>query len=173
MSLARTMLLSRSMARRPHPLSFVGAGLAGGAVFLVVELALLPPTKHVPFDWILRLLAAFMAGPVTLTAPRSMDAGLVAPALGMHAAFSLAFGWVFCRMEDTLSFWRAVVFSLALGFGLYMFNFYVMTWVFPWWATVRGGATILAHLLFGVTTVLAHKGLGSIRLRPRVTSLEA
>jgi hypothetical protein len=151
----------------------VGAGLAGGAVFLVVELLLLPPTKHVPFDWILRLLAAFLAGPVTLTAPRSGDPGLIVPALGIHAAFSLAFGWVFCRMEDTLPFWRAILFALALGFGLYMFNFYVMTYVFPWWATVRGGASILAHLLFGVTTVLAHKGLGSIRLRPRVPLLEA
>lgn len=142
-------------------------------MFLVVELLLLPPTEHLPFDWILRLLAAFMAGPVTLTAPRSMDAGLVAPALGMHAAFSLAFGWVFCRMEDTLPFWRAILFSIALAFGLYMFNFYVMTWVFPWWASVRGGATILAHVLFGVTTVLTHKGLGSVRLPGRVTSLEA
>lgn len=161
------------MERRSHPLSFVGAGLAGGAVFLVVELLFLPPTKHVPYDWIMRLLAAFMAGPVTLTAPPSMDAGLVAPALGMHAAFSLAFGWIFCRMEDTLTFWRAIAFSVAAAFGLYMFNLYVMTWVFPWWASVRGGATIAAHLLFGVTTVLAHKGLGGIRLRPRVTSLEA
>lgn len=142
-------------------------------MFLVIELLLLPPTKHVRFDWILRLLAAFLAGPVTLTAPRSGDAGLIVPALGIHAAFSLAFGWVFCRMEDTLPFWRAIIFSLALGFGIYMFNFHVMTYVFPWWATVRGWATILAHLLFGVTTVLAHKGLGSIRLRPRVTSLEA
>lgn len=167
------MLASGGMVRRSHPLSFVGAGLAGGAVFLVFELLLLPPTKHVAFDWILRLLAAFMAGPVTLTAPSSMDAGLVAPALGMHAAFSLAFGWIFCRMEDTLPFWRAILFSIALAFGLYMFNFYVMTWVFPWWASVRGGATIVAHVLFGVTTVLAHKGLGSIRLPGRVTSLEA
>ncbi|HTQ47459.1 MAG TPA: hypothetical protein VMI75_32105 [Polyangiaceae bacterium] len=161
------------MDRRSHPLSFVGAGLAGGAVFLVVELLLLPPTKHVRFDWILRLLAAFLAGPVTLTSPRSADAALIVPAVGIHAAFSLAFGWVFCRMEDTLPFWRAILFSLALAFGLYMFNFHVMTYVFPWWATVRGGVTILAHLLFGVTTVLAHKGLGSIRLRPRVPSLEA
>jgi hypothetical protein len=139
-------------------------------VFLLVELLLLPPTKHVHFDWIFRLLAAFLAGPVTLTAPRSIDAGLIVPALGMHVALSLAFGWVFCRMEDTLTFWQAILFSLALAFGLYMFNFYVMTWVFPWWATVRGGATILAHELFGVTTVLTHKGLGSIRLRPRVIS---
>lgn len=171
--MARTVLLSRSMTRRSHPLSFVGAGLAGGAVFLIVELLLLPPTRHVPFDWILRLLASFMAGPVTLNAPHSVEGGLIAPALGMHAAFSLAFGWVFCRMEDTLTFWRAILFSIALGIGIYVFNFYVMTWVFPWWASARGGATILAHVLFGVTTVLAHKGLGSVRLGPRVTSQEA
>lgn len=158
---------------RLHPLSFVGAGLAGGAVWLVVELLFLPLTNHVSLDWILRLLAAFMAGPVTLGAPRSMDAGLIAPALGMHAAFSLAFGWMFCRMEDTLPFWRALLFAAALGFGIYMFNFYVMTWVFPWWVTARGGITILAHVLFGVTTVLAHKGLSGIQFGPRVRSAEA
>ena len=139
----------------------------------MVELLFLPLTNHVGFDWIFRLLAAFMAGPVTLHAPRSIDAGLIAPAIGMHAAFSLAFAWVFCRMEDTLTFGRALAFAAVLGFGIYMFDFYVMTWVFPWWITARGVATILAHVLFGVTTVLAHKGLRGMQLGPRVRSAEA
>lgn len=143
----------------------MGAGLTGGAVFLLTELLLLPPTKHVPVDWILRLIALLMAGPVTLTAPPSMVGGLLAPAIGMHAALSLVFGYVFCGIEDMLSFPRALAASIVLGLLLYLFNFHVMTLIYPWFASIRGPATMLAHVLFGVTTVLAHKGfrLGSSR----------
>ncbi len=153
--------------RRFHPLSFVGAGLAGGAAFLVLELVLLPPTKHVGVDWFLRLVAALMAGPFTLSAPSTQVGAVIAPALGMHASLSLAFGWIFCRMEDTLTFWQAIVGSVALGVGIYSFDFHVMTYLFPWFAMARGIATVIAHVAFGLTTVLTHKGLSGLRLPGR------
>ncbi len=161
-----------TVAKRFRPFSFVGAGLAGGLVFLVTELVLLPPTKHVPADWILRLIASLMAGPITLTAPSTLEVGLLAPALGMHAAFSLLFGYVFCQLEDDFSFWGAIVASVLLAVGIYIFDFHVMTRAFPWFASARGGATLLAHIFFGVTTVLTHKGLRSLRL-PLATRADA
>jgi hypothetical protein len=110
------------MARRFGRLGFVGAGLAGGVVFLAVELLFLPPTRHVPPDWILRLIASLMAGPETLTAPASLEVVLLAPAIGIHAVFSLALGYVFCRMEDSLPFWRALVASVLLALAVYVFD---------------------------------------------------
>ena len=130
----------------------------------------LPPTRHVPPDWILRLIASLMAGPETLTAPASLEVVLLAPAIGIHAVFSLALGYVFCRMEDSLPFWRALVASVLLALAVYVFDFYVMTRTLPWFASARGGATLSAHVLFAVTIVLAHKGLRDLRL-PRPTGV--
>jgi hypothetical protein len=161
------------MASRFRPFSFVGAGLCGGVAFLVVELLVLPPTKHVPSDWILRLIASLMAGPVALTAPHGLEMGLLAPALGMHAAFSLAFGYAFCRMEDTLPFFLAIVVNTVLAVALYLFNFHFMTRWFPWFATARGAATVLAHVVFGLTTVVTHKGLRNLEFPLRGISARA
>jgi hypothetical protein len=149
------------MTRRSGTFGFVGAGLTGGAVFLVIQLVLLPATLHVPVDWMLRLIASLLAGPVTLTSAPGKTGAVLAPALAMHTALSLLFAYVLCKIGDALPFWRAIVVGAAFGLGLYMFNFYVMTLVLPWFITVRGGATVLAHVLFGATTMLAHKGLSS------------
>jgi uncharacterized membrane protein YagU involved in acid resistance len=146
--------------RRPfHPLSWAGAGLAGGAVFLAVELVLLPIVNHLPADWFLRLLAALITGPVALTHPAGQNGALLVCAFIAHLTFSLAFAFVLCRVEDSLPFLAAIAASALLGLALYMINFYLLTLAFPWFATIRGGVTIAAHVAYGVTTTVTHKGL--------------
>lgn len=164
------------MAQPLRPLSYVGAGLAGGAVFLLVELTLLPLTKHLPAIWFLRLVAALQAGPVALYEPTTQwphvpaVVVVVLPALGMHMALSLAFAFVFCKAEDELSLSGSIVVSALLGVALYLQNFYIFTLLFPWFETARGGATILAHVLYGVTTALTHKGLRRVRVPRRAAA---
>jgi hypothetical protein len=158
------------MARHMRNFSFVGAGLIGGAVFLLVEVILLPATKGLPADWMLRLVATLLAGPGTLGAPPAMAGAAIIPALSMHAALSLAFAYVLCRMVDGQPFWRALAVGLGFGAALYGFNFHVMTGIFPWFVTARGGATLLAHLLFGATTVLTHRGLSGIQVPLRTSA---
>jgi hypothetical protein len=157
-------------AREFRHLTFVGAGLVGGAVFLVVELVFLPITNHLPADWILRLITSLMAGPVALTHPAGQIGGLLITALAVHAALSTAYAVGLCRMEDELSIAGSIAASALMGFAIYLVNFYLMTFAFPWFASARGGATIAAHVLFGVTTALTHKGLKGLRgvsARPR------
>jgi hypothetical protein len=152
--------------RRPfHPLSAVGAGLVGGAVFLGVELVFLPLVNHVPADWILRLIASLMAGPVTLSWPAGQIGGLVLTAAGVHAALSVAYAFVLCRVEDELTVGRAIAASALMGLAIYLVNFYLLAPVFPWFASARGGVTLTAHALYGISTALTHKGLRRIRGR--------
>jgi hypothetical protein len=147
-----------------HPLSAVGAGLVGGAVFLATELVFLPLVNHLPADWILRLIASLMAGPVTLSWPAGQLGGLVLTAAGVHAALSVAYAFVLCRMEDELGLIAAIVASALMGLAIYLVNFYLLSPVFPWFASARGGATLAAHVLYGITTALTHKGLRRISL---------
>ncbi len=156
------------MAQRPpfQPLSWVGAGFVGGWVFLVVELALLPTVEHVPSSWFMRLLAAFVAGPVTLTWPAAQNAAIVLDGLVPHFVLSLGFAYLLCRVQDELSLPGAVLASLLLGFAIYLVDFYLLAPVFPWFTTVRGGVTIAAHLAYALTTVLVHRGLSGLAMIP-------
>ena len=42
------------------------------------------------------------------------------------------------------------------GFVIYIVNFHVLTRVFPWFAESRGMATLLAHLVFGMSAAFLY-----------------
>jgi hypothetical protein len=148
-----------AMPRPFRVLPAVGAGLVGGAVFLVVELVFLPIVNHVPADWILRLIGSLTAGPVTLSWPAGQIGSLVVNTLLAHAALSVAYALLLCRMEDEVSPTGSVAVGALMGFAIYLVNFYLLSPIFPWFASARGVVTIAAHVLYGVTTALTHRGL--------------
>jgi hypothetical protein len=45
---------------------------------------------------------------------------------------------------------------VAFGIVAYVWNFYVMTVVFPWFASERGSGPLLANLLFGVVAAITY-----------------
>jgi peptidoglycan/LPS O-acetylase OafA/YrhL len=64
---------------------------------------------------------------------------------------------------------RAVVTGAAFGLVLYLINFFVFIYWFPWLAELRGWATIAAHLAFGVVAALLYWKLGERQRAAGVT----
>jgi hypothetical protein len=153
------------MARTLPSLTAIGAGLAGGAVFFAVEVLFLPIEKHVPADTILRVMAEVLAGPVTLTRPAGQTGALLFLSLLVCGTAAVVFGFFFCRMEDGLSLGRSIVAAALMGFALYLVCFYLVTYLFPGFARIRGLTSLAACVLYGVTTAVTHKGLRLARLR--------
>jgi hypothetical protein len=158
------------MPRPFRVLPAVGAGLVGGAVFLVIELVFLPIANHVPPDWILRLIASLAAGPITLSWPAGQIGGLIVDALAAHAALSVAYAIVLCRMEDEVSPPESIAVGALMGFAIYLVNFYLFSLIFPWFVSARGVVTIVAHLAYGVSTALTHRGLRRVQTAERVAA---
>jgi hypothetical protein len=156
------------MPRQFRVLPAVGAGLVGGAVFLAIELIFLPVANHLPADWILRLVASLAAGPITMSWPAGQTGALIVNTLAAHAALSVAYAILLCRMEDEVSPAGSVAIGALMGFAIYLVNFYLLSPIFPWFASARGVVTIVAHLAYGVTTALTHRGLRRIRTAERV-----
>jgi hypothetical protein len=40
----------------------------------------------------------------------------------------------------------------VFGLAIYLINFYGMVRMFPWFVDLRGWATLVAHLIFGMST---------------------
>jgi hypothetical protein len=157
------------MARTIPSLPAAGAGLAGGAVFLLVELVFLPLEKHASPGLVLRLLAGALAGPVTMTWPAGHIGSLLVLSLLVVLTFSILVGFFFCAMADELSLGGAIVASMLMGFALYLVVFYglALPFAFPWLASARGVTSLVACVLYGVTTSVAHKGLRLVARVPR------
>ena len=145
--------------REPDWLAAAVAGFAAGAVLMVLELSWAAlASSNGPWR-ISQLVAALTLGPNTLQAsPYSYDSGIVAVALGTHYLLGVGFGVMLGFIIAGFHYDTSLVVMLLIGAAfsvlLYLFNFYVLTRAFPWFTELRGGKTVLAHLVLGIATAL-------------------
>ena len=133
--------------------SAIWAGLIGGTVFLIVNL-LLSPILLGGNAWVqIRLLASIVMGPEILAPPATFDAGALVAALISHYALSVGFALVVAYVIHRGGLIAGMIGGAALGLFLYAINFYTLTYFFPQFFPMRGGAMLLSHLIFGAVVV--------------------
>lgn len=129
------------------------AGFAAGAVLMVLEL-LWSTIIMGSSPWeTSHMIAAIVMGQDAL---QSTDFNLmiVAVALITHYVLGIAFALVLSAMIVSFRFDSSIGMVLLSGavFGvvMYLFNFYGMVRFFSWFAEMRGWATVVAHVIFGM-----------------------
>lgn len=129
------------------------AGFAAGAVLMVLEL-LWSTIIMGSSPWeTSHMVAAIMMGQDAL---QSTDFNLmiVAVALITHYVLGIAFALILSGMIVSFRFASSIGMVLLSGavFGvvMYLFNFYGMVRFFSWFAEMRGWATVVAHVIFGM-----------------------
>lgn len=135
------------------------AGLAAGAVLMVLELvwaAMLGDRD----PWILsRHVAAIVMGREILQAT-TFDVVVVGVALATHYLLGIFSGLVVGALiagfhwETSLGMMQAI--GAAFGAVIYLVNFHVLTALFPWFSDLRGWATFIGHLVFGMSAALLY-----------------
>lgn len=145
--------------RLPDATAAAVAGLAAGAVLMVLEL-LWTSFVTAGDPWrVSRLVAALLMG-VDPLQTGGFDALVVAVALlthyGLGIGFGLALAWLIAgfRLESNPALTLAI--GALFGLALYLIDFYVMVRVFPWFIPLRGWPTLAAHLVFGIVAALMY-----------------
>lgn len=135
------------------------AGLAAGAVLMVLELVWSTLVAGGSPWAVSRMIAAILMGPATLQSPE-FNLEVVAMALAAHYVLGVGFGLVLAaiivpfRLDSTVG--MALLVGAVFGVALYLLNFYGMTRFFPWFAELRGAPTVVTHLIFGMTAALLY-----------------
>ncbi|MFC3549752.1 hypothetical protein ACFOLC_01840 [Lysobacter cavernae] len=125
------------------------AGLAAGAVFLVLELILTPLFMGMS-AWVPpRMIAAITMGRSVLPPPDTFDTTAVSAAIVVHVVLSLAYALVFAFVAKGRSVVADTMLGAGFGLLLYLVNFYGFTLWFPWFAEARHWVSIATHLAFG------------------------
>jgi hypothetical protein len=151
----------RGRSARPDWTAAAVSGFAAGAVLMVLEL-FWAATMSNDGPWrIPGMVAAIVTGEaVPMAGPSAFDAGTVALALVVHYALGVVFGLVLGMLvagfhaEASLGGMQTL--GAAFGVALYLLNFHGLTVWFPWFAELRGGATLLAHMIFGITAAVLY-----------------
>lgn len=145
-------MVSTPHAVRPafDPKAAIGAGVISGVVFMMLEMLLVPMFLG-GSPWAPpRMIAAIAMGRDVLPPPATFDAGIMIVAIMIHMVLSIALGLVFALLARGWTIGMAIVAGAVFGLVIYLFNFYVMTAVFPWFADARHWVSIVAHVVFGL-----------------------
>lgn len=149
----------------------IWAGIISGAVFLVMELIMVPVFLGGSPWGPPRMIAAIVMGqdvlPMPQGPPPTFSLGIILVAMVVHFALSIAFAVALAFIIRSMSTGAAIGVGAAFGLALYLINFYGFTAVFPWFAMARNWVSIVAHIVFGVVAAAAYRGLAKERPAPR------
>lgn len=137
------------------------AGLAGGAVLMVLDLvwsAFFNP--HGPWRTSHMIAPIFIGTDVLKTSGYAFHAGVVAIALAVHYLLGILFGLVIAalieqfRLDDRAT--HAAGMGIGVGVLLYLVNFEALAAFFPWLGQLQGAETVAAHVVFGAVAALLY-----------------
>ncbi len=135
------------------------AGFGAGGILMLLELAFSAAMDLDPWR-MPRLIAAMILGdPVLQVGGYSLS--VLASALAVHYLLGTFFGLVLCALiapfQLDSSHGMVLLAGAVFGVALYLFNFYVIATVLPWFIEARGWTTLLGHVVFGMATALIYR----------------
>jgi len=137
------------------------SGFAAGAVLMVLDLIWSGVfNAHGPWRTS-HMIAPIFIGTDTLKATGyAFSVSVVSIALATHyflgVVFGLVMGAIMTRLDLDATLGRALLAGTVLGTVLYLLNFEGLVTFFPWLAELRGGATVTAHVVFGIVAAVLY-----------------
>ena len=159
----------RWVSRKPDWAAAVVSGLVAGAVAMILDLLWTTLMLGANPWHTSHLVAAMVLGPDVLVGNTNAFAlNIVAVALLTHYGLGILFGSLVAYVVTGFHYEGSLpvleIVGGVLGMALYVFNFYVMTSVFPFVAELRSGAYFFEHFIFGMTAAMVYWKLA----RPRM-----
>ncbi len=138
-----------AVAHRINTKAALWAAIVAGAVFMMLEMIMVPVFMGGSPWGPPRMIAAIGMGDGVLPPPATFDAGIVMVAMLIHFTLSVILAFVFAFIARGRTVGMATIIGAAFGLVVYVVAFYGMTAVFPWFAMARGWVGIFAHIAYG------------------------
>lgn len=154
-----------SSRRRYNWKAAIAAGIIAGAVFIILEMVLVPVAGlGTPWEPI-RMIAAIVLGPDVLPPPDTFSLPIFMVAMLLHFSLSIFYATIYAAIwHGFLRLGARLPTTLPTGlFGLviYLINFYGFTALFPWFAQARNWISILTHVTWGFILPVAYEACNS------------
>ncbi len=128
------------------------AGIVAGAVFLVLQIAILVSLTGGSSPWVvLRMIAAMVMGQGVLPPPATFDPGITVVALLINFVLSILFALLIAFVLHRWGLLVGIFGGALFGLALYAINYYTFTLFFPWFFPMRSWLIVLSHIVFGAT----------------------
>lgn len=124
------------------------AGLVGWVVFLAVSMLL--NAMYVGSPWVAtRLLASIILGPGALPPPATFTPGTAIVAALVSLVLALAYAALIAYVVHRWGMIVGIIGGTLLGLAVYVINFYLLSYFFPWFFPLRSWIMAASHALLG------------------------
>lgn len=137
----------------------IWAGLIAGAVFMMLEMVLVPIFIGGSPWGPPRMIAAIGMGKSVLPPPDTFALAPLMVAMLIHFMLSIVLTIALALLVARMGIGAAGMVGAVFGLLLYLVNFYGMTALFPWFAMARNWVSIFAHVMFGAVAALSYTWL--------------
>lgn len=140
--------------------SAVLAGLIAGAVFMMLEMIMVPLFMNGSPWGPPRMIAAIVMGKDVLPMPGqpvTFSFSVLMVAVMLHFILSIVFAVILGFICKKMSMGASIMVGAIFGLVLYFVNFYGFTALFPWFAMARNWISIFSHIMFGAIAAYAFK----------------
>ncbi|MEX2584071.1 MAG: hypothetical protein WD766_12390 [Gemmatimonadota bacterium] len=155
--MAEISVAHRSQAAAIDWKAAIWSGVIAGAIFMVLEMMMVPIFLDGSPWGPPRMIAAIVMGEGVLPPPATFDFMILMVALVVHFALSIVFAIMLAFPIARMGFGAALAVGAGFGLLLYLVNFYGFTAIFPWFAMARNWVSIVAHILFGLIAAWSYK----------------
>jgi hypothetical protein len=138
------------------------SGLIAGAVFMMLEMIMVPLFLGMSAWAPVRMIAAIVMGPGILPPPgepATFQLGALRVAMLVHFPLAIIYAFIGGLFFQRMATIPALIVGGLLGLLLYYINFYGFTAVFEWFAMARNWVSIFAHIVFGIAAAGAYKAI--------------
>lgn len=135
------------------------AGIVAGAIFMILEMILVPLVGGGSPWGPPRMIAAIGMGKEVLPPPGDFALMPVMVAMVIHFILSIIFAVILAFIIQRFSLGLAILIGAIFGLLLYFINFYGFTAVFPWFAMARNAISIFSHIVFGAAAAWIYKAM--------------
>ena len=150
---------SIAVAPRVNTKAALWAAIIAGAVFMMLEMVMVPVFMGGSPWGPPRMIAAIGMGKGVLPPPATFDAGIMMVAMLIHFVLSVILAFLFAFIARGRTVGMVTMIGAAFGLVVYLVNFYGMTAVFPWFAMGRGWIGIFAHVMYGAVRGLVYASI--------------
>ncbi len=135
------------------------AGIVAGAIFMMLEMILVPLVGGGSPWGPPRMIAAIGMGKEVLPPPGDFALMPIMVAMVIHFILSIIFAVILAFIIQRFSLGLAILIGAIFGLLLYFINFYGFTAVFPWFAKAQNAVTIFSHIVFGAAAAWIYKAI--------------
>ena len=139
--------------------SAIWSGIIAGAVFMMLEMVMVPLFIGGSPWGPPRMIAAIGMGKGVLPPPDTFALVPMMVAMAIHFLLAIVLAVLLALFVNRVELGMAALAGTIFGLAVYLINFYGFTALFPWFEMARNWVSIFAHIMFGAVAALSYKWL--------------